>query len=186
MLARPAGPKLRAPRHIGWENEAMSDAADFVDRTLQYEGDPERASAEWARMRSELRFYGASVGVVRGTIRDALRRHPKLTHDEVIALSSELWAAPVYERRLAAVVLLQSRVSLLDNSDLTRIEGFVREAGPAALVDLLAVDVVRPLVQRLDLPGRARAEHVLGRWAIDDDARLRRAARLALPAACTE
>ncbi len=159
----------------------MSDAADFVDRTLQYEGDPDRASAERSRTGSELSFYGASVGAVRGTIRDALRRHPGLTHDEITALSSVLWSVPVFERRLAAVVLLQSRVALLQNSDLTRIEGFVREAGPETLVDLLALGVVGPLLRRLDPPDRTRAELVLARWAIDGNARLRRAADLALP-----
>lgn len=157
----------------------MSDAAEFVDATLQREGDPDRARAEQARLRNELRFYGASVGAVRGTIRDALRREPGLTHDDITALSSELWAVPVFERRLAAIVLLQSRVRMLRNSDLTRIEGFVRAARLSVLVDLLAVGVVAPLLGRLDPNGRARAETVLDRWANDGDAWLRRAALMA-------
>ena len=59
-----------------------------------------------------------------------LRRYRDLVHDDITALSSELWAVPVFERRLAAIVLLQSRVTL-KNTDLTRIEGFVpgRAAG---------------------------------------------------------
>lgn len=164
----------------------MSDAAEFVDATLRHEGDPDRANVEKARLRSELRFYGASVGAVRGTIRDALRRYPGLGHDEITALSSELWAAPVFERRLAAIVLLQSRVRMLRNSDLTRIEGFVRAARLPVLVDLLAIGVVGPLLGRLDPPGRARAEIVQARWATDGDAGLRRAALLAREAAASE
>lgn len=156
----------------------MSDAGSFVDVTLQAEGDPYRAAAEKERLGSDLRFYGASVGAVRGTIRDAGRRYPGQTHDEITMLSSELWAVPVFERRLAAVVLLQSNVRMLDNSDLTRIEGFVRTACLRELVDPLAVDVVLPLIQRLDAPGRARAEAVLDRWAGDGDRWLRRAALL--------
>ena len=131
------------------------------------------------RLGGDLQFYGASVGAVRGTVRDALRRHTGLTRDDVMALSSELWSVPVYERRLAAVVLLQSRVELLTNSDLTRIEGFVREAGMRALVDPLAVDVVGPLMERLDARGRARAHAVLDRWAGEPDVWLRRAALMA-------
>lgn len=156
----------------------MSDAGTFVDATLQAEGDLYRAAAEQDRLGSDLRFYGASVGAVRGTIRDVARRHPGLTHDDVTALSSELWAVPVFERRLAAVVLLQSNVHRLVNSDLTRIEGFLRSAGLNALVDPLAVDVVRPLLERLDALGRARADSVLDRWAGDSDPWLRRAALL--------
>ncbi|MEB0015208.1 DNA alkylation repair protein, partial [Glaciimonas sp. Cout2] len=77
------------------------------------------------------------------------RRYPGLTHDEVTALSTELWDVPVFERRFAAVVLLQSNVALLTNTDLTRIEGFLRDARLAALADPLARDVTRPLVGRL-------------------------------------
>ncbi|TFC91187.1 MULTISPECIES: DNA alkylation repair protein [Cryobacterium] len=157
----------------------MSDAGSFVDATLQAEGDDYRAAAEKERLGSDLRFYGASVGAVRGTIRDAARRYPGLTHDDVTALSTELWAVPVFERRLAAVVLLQSNVWRLDNSDLTRIEGFLRSAGLRELVDPIAVDVVGPLLERLAAPDRARASSVLDRWAGDSDRWLRRAALLA-------
>lgn len=154
----------------------MDDVVEFIDTTLQREGSWSRAEAEQARLESDLRFYGSSVGAVRGTIRDALRRYPDLTHDDITALSSGLWAVPVFERRLAAIILLQSNVRLLNNSDLTRIEGFVRDARVPALVDPLAVDVVGPMIQRLDASSRARADVVLERWAEDPDVWLRRAA----------
>ena len=156
----------------------MSDAGDFVDAALQREGSWERAEGQQARLGSGLRFYGASVGAVRGAIRDAGRRYRGLAHDEVTALSSELWVVPVFERRLAAIVLLQSNVRLLGNSDLTRLEGFVRDARLAELVDPLAVDVVGPLVEALEPRDRARADSILDRWAQEDDAWLRRAALL--------
>ena len=156
----------------------MSAAGEFVDTTLRNEGDEYRAHAEKARLGSDLAFYGATVGAVRGTIRDAARRYPGLTHDEVTALSSELWAVPVFERRLAAVVLLQSNVGRLTNTDLTRIEGFVRDAGLAALADPLARDVIRPCVRRLTGVLRTRADAAIERWARDPDPWLRRAAAL--------
>lgn len=85
----------------------------------------------------------------------------------------------MFERRLAAVVLLQSRVAVLENSDLTRIEGFVRTARLRDLVDPLAVDVVGPLMEGLDRPSRRRADAVLDRWVREPDVWLRRAAVLA-------
>jgi hypothetical protein len=161
----------------------VSDAADFIDSALQREGAWYRAEAAQARLTNELqgmevRFYGASVGAVRGTVRDALRRHPGLSHDDITALSSELWSVPVFERRLAAIVLLQSSLPLLTNSDLTRIEGFVRRGRLRALVDPLAVDVIGPLVEGLDVVARVRADSVLDRWVREPDAWLRRAALL--------
>lgn len=176
----------------------MSEAGEFIDAALQREGAWYRAdemrlrhaggceagAADAARSRNRpLQYYGSSVGAVRGTVRDALRRYSGLTHDEVTALSSELWDVPVYERRLAAVVLLQSRVAVLLNSDLTRIEGFVRTARLRDLVDPLAVDVVGPLMEGLDQQSRSRADAVLDRWVREPDVWLRRAALLApLPA----
>ncbi|WP_457974630.1 DNA alkylation repair protein [Arthrobacter sp. D1-17] len=172
----------------------MSEAGEFIDVALQREGAWYRADELRLRHAGgqgtgdaavahspnrHLQYYGSSVGAVRGTVRDALRRHPGLTHDEVTALSSELWDVPVFERRLAAVVLLQSKAGVLLNSDLTRIEGFVRTAQLRDLVDPLAVDVVGPLMEALDQQSRARADAVLDRWVREPDVWLRRAALLA-------
>ncbi|MGN7250192.1 DNA alkylation repair protein [Arthrobacter sp. SAFR-014] len=157
----------------------MSAAGEFVDDTLQREASWYRAEDMRHRFGGGMQYYGASVGAVRGTVRDALRRYAGLTHDEITALSSELWAVPVYERRLAAVVILQSKLELLTNSDLTRMEGFVRNAHMPTLVDPLAVDVVGPLVERLGGQARVRADAVLDRWAGDPDVWLRRASLMA-------
>ncbi|MDI2020306.1 DNA alkylation repair protein [Paenarthrobacter nicotinovorans] len=161
----------------------MSEAGEFVDYTLQMESTWERAEEASARLGEALKVYGASVGAVRGTIRDALKRYKNFGHDEITALSSELWEQPVFERRLAAVVLLQSKVGVLINTDLTRIEGFIRQSGTRELVNPLATDVVGPLLARLEGRARERAERVLERWAEDPDPELRRAAALASGAA---
>lgn len=156
----------------------MSEAGEFIDSALQREGSWLRAEQFQARLGGGLRFYGTSVGAVRGTVRDALRRYRGLGHDDVTALSSELWLAPVFERRLAAVVLLQSKVRVLENTDLTRIEGFLRTGQLRELADPLAVDVVGPLIEGLDTVSRVRADSVLDRWAREEDIWLRRTALL--------
>ncbi|TDK24047.1 DNA alkylation repair protein [Arthrobacter crusticola] len=161
----------------------MSAAADFIDDSLQYESTEERAEDYERRLGDALEFYGASVGAIRGTIRNASRRYPELQHDAITALASELWARPVFERRLAAVVLLQSNLKLLHISDLTRVEGFLRSAAVQDLADPIAVDVVGALLLRLNEQDALRARAVLERWAVSESVWLRRAAVLVhLPA----
>lgn len=156
----------------------MSAPADFIDRTLRAEASEWRTWADGDDTVGGLRVYGASIGAVRGTVRDALRKYRGLGHDEVTALASELWEAPVLERRQAAIVLLQDRARLLVATDLTRIEGFLREARTPQLVDPLAVDVVRPLLARLAGLDAERARRIVARWAASDSPDLRRAAAL--------
>jgi hypothetical protein len=155
----------------------VSDAGDFVDAALQLESTWQRAIDHETRIGTDLLFYGASVGAVRGTIRDVGQRYPRLGHDEITALASELWRTPVFERRLAAIVLLQTHVRLLDNSDLTRLEGFLRDARTPALADPLIADVILPLVEALDAPSRSRANVAVARWAADSNPWLRHAAQ---------
>src|SRR5215217_2491934 len=162
--------------------DVVAAAAGFVDRTLQNEGAWYRADDVEGRLGGRLTSYGSSVGAVRGTIRDALRKYKDFDHDDVVQLASALWGQPrpgsraVYERRLAAIVLLQTKVALLRHSDLTRIEGFIRSAGTRELVDPLLADVVAPFLARLTGRDRQRANVVLARWRTDADTRLRNAA----------
>ncbi len=142
----------------------MSDAGDFIDAALQYEVSPYSYPTDEP---DGLLHYGTSVGAIRGTIRDGMRRYPGMSHDEVAALSSELWSAAVFERRQAAIILLQTHVHMLVANDLTRIEGFIRAAGSDVLVDELVADVLRPMLERMDAATLARVQTVLGRWASD-------------------
>lgn len=155
-----------------------SAAARFIDRTLRSEASEWRTWADGDASVGGLRVYGASVGAIRGTVRDALRRHRDLQHDDITALASELWAAPVFERRLAAVVLLQGQVALLTGNDLTRIEGFLRDARVPGLIEPLTLDVVRPLLDRLTGAEADRARRIVIRWSTSDAEGLRAAAAL--------
>jgi hypothetical protein len=152
----------------------VTEPADFIDAALQYEVSPFAYPTDEP---DGLLRYGTSVGAVRGTIRNALRRYPAMTHDDITALSSELWSAPVFERRQAAIVLLQSHVGLLTANDFTRFEGFLRSAGSGALVDQLVAHVLRPLLEAMDEPTLDRVRVVLRRWASDPHPAVRAAAR---------
>ncbi len=167
---------VRGSTSSSTEVDNPSSVAAFIDAALQYESSWERAEDHELRHGGGLEYYGASVGAIRGTLRNTWRRYPDLGHDDVVLLASELWSRPVFERRLTAVVLLQSSLQVLRHTDLTRIEGFLRTAGLTFLEDALAVDVVAPLLEQLSGQEAARARVVLERWAGGDSIPLRRAA----------
>jgi len=157
----------------------IREACDLVDEALQYESSWRRAEEHRAMFGEGTAYYGASVGAIRATLRDTLRRFPDLTHDEITALSSLLWEVDVYERRLAAVILLQSHLDVLVVTDLTRLEGFLRSSGVDELGLALARDVIRPLLHSLADRDRSRADTVIARWTESEDLLLRRAAQTA-------
>ncbi|WP_442854307.1 DNA alkylation repair protein [Arthrobacter sp. Soil764] len=174
--------RLLGARTVTGAADVVSAAADFVDRTLQNEGAWYRADDVGNRLGGVLASYGSSIGAVRGTVRDTLRKFRDLDHDGTVMLASALWgqpkpgSRPVFERRLAAVVLLQTKVRLLRHSDLTRLEGFLRSAQAAELTEPLLSDVLVPLLSGLGERERQRAGVVLARWREDPDPGLRAAA----------
>ena len=157
-------------------SQQVGEACDAIDEALQYESSWQRAEEHRARFGDGIDYYGTSVGAIRATLRDTLRRYPPLEHDDITALSSLLWSAPVYERRLAAIILLQANLSVLVVSDLTRLEGFLRSSILSDIADVLAHDVIGPLLQSLDGRDRPRADTVVARWGQGDEPVLRRAA----------
>jgi hypothetical protein len=156
----------------------LGEACARIDEALQYEASWQRAEQHRSRLGEGLDYYGSSVGAIRATLRDTLRRYAGLTHDDITALSSLLWEAAVYERRLAAVILLQANSSVLVVSDLTRLEGFLRSSLLEEVADVLTRDVILPLVASLNGRDRARADAVVARWGYGDEPVLNRAAAI--------
>ena len=111
---------------------------------------------------------------IRRVVRERTRA-VDLGHDEVIALTSELWSVPIHERRVAAAELLEARVADLAADDLPLLERLIRESRTWALVDPLAASVAGVVVRN-----HPAAATVLDRWSADDDFWVRRAAVLAL------
>ena len=140
-------------------------------------GTPARAAAEKRYLKSDLAFLGASMPQIDRALRRVLEGRA-LTHD-VVELAYLLWSEPVFERRMAAVLVLQRSAPKLTAHDLPLVERLVRESGTWALVDGLATGVVGRIVEADD-DGAAR---VLDRWALDPDFWVRRASLLGeLPA----
>jgi len=145
-----------------------------IEEELRANGNPQRAVAERKYLKSDLEFYGASMGAIRATVKAFVRGHASITHDELIAIVLELWSQPIFERRITAVVLLECYPALLSTRDIPVIEQLIRASRTWALVDGLAVKVTGELVLR-----HPSALQTLDRWAIDDDFWIRRSVLLA-------
>ena len=138
-------------------------------------GTPERAIGEKAYLKSDLDFLGATVWQIRAEVKAALADMESLDHDRLVALVEALWSQPIFERRMAATVLLDARSGLLVVDDLALLERLLRDSHTWALVDSLAGDVVGSLLAA----DEERTSRVLDRWARDDDFWIRRSALLA-------
>jgi 3-methyladenine DNA glycosylase AlkD len=138
-------------------------------------GRPERAEGEKRYLKSDLEFLGLTVGGIRAVVRHFEKEQPQTSHRKLVALVEELWRKPLFERRLAAVILLEDHDDLLSPKDLELIERLVRESKTWALVDALAGDVAGAVILR-----HPAATSTLDRWARDDDFWVRRSALLAM------
>ena len=147
--------------------------AEGIERDLRALGTPERAAGEKRYLKSELLFLGATVWQIRRVVKAFGRDHKELGHDELVAIVTELWAAPIHERRMAGVIFLELYAELLEPGDLGLLERLIRESKTWALVDALAGDVVGHLLER-----HSDLQSALDRWATDADFWVRRSALL--------
>ncbi|MBI4882512.1 MAG: DNA alkylation repair protein [Actinobacteria bacterium] len=151
-------------------------AAEVLHRKLRALGTAERAQAERAYLKSELRHLGTSVPATRAVVKDWLRSHGELSHDELFALADALWVLPVHECRMAAVELLVARPTLIGLDDVPWLYNTLRDCRTWALLDTIAGSVVADLAARQ--PDDLLAH--LDRWVHDPDFWIRRSAVLAL------
>ena len=150
------------------------DAIDRIEAELRAAGTPERAAGEKKYLKSELDFLGATVGDTRRVVHAFSKEHPGMSHDELVDLVEGLWDSPVFERKMAAVILLQKRADQLGVEDLRLAEHFIRTSKTWALVDPLAVDIVGRILRVEN-----RATRTIDSWARDGDFWVRRSALLA-------
>jgi 3-methyladenine DNA glycosylase AlkD len=153
----------------------VTDAAKtvrMIERVLRNAGTPERAAAERRYLKSDLAFFGSTLGDMR-RIAGSTAKNGSFGHDGVLALVEELWSKPVFERRMVAVILLELHAPEVGPNDLPLIEALIRESRTWALVDGLAGDVVS------EMAVRHRIKQKLDRWAKDNDFWIRRSSLLA-------
>jgi 3-methyladenine DNA glycosylase AlkD len=146
-----------------------------IDRELRKVGTPERAAGSKAYLKSDLTFYGTTMPDKRKIVRAVLKAHPELDGAGLLSLVRSLWAAPIHERRMAAILLLEARVRLLEVKDVELVESLLRDSKTWAYVDPLAVNVMGALFD-----AEPAVTKILDRWARDDDFWIRRSALLAL------
>lgn len=151
---------------------SVATLAREIEAEMKRAGTPERAAGEKAYLKSDLDFLGTKLGDIRRVAR-SVSEDSRLDHVALIALAEELWSKPVFERRMAAVILLELNASELGPNDLGMIEQLIRGSKTWALVDGLAGDVV----------GEVALRHRIGRkldgWARDEDFWVRRSSLLA-------
>lgn len=145
-----------------------------VEKRLREHADPAQAVEEKRYLKSNLDFLGMGIGTIRKTVADAIKQRGPLEHDDVVALAAELWRRPLFERRMAAVVLLEHNSAMLEGSDLPLLENLVRQAGTWALVDPLATKVLGDMTVR-----EASVRRAMDTWANDPDFWIRRSSLLA-------
>ena len=166
---------LPADRHAGRVSFSADPDAVQITANLRVAGSAQRAASEQNYLKSTLEFSGTTVPATRAIVTAWRRAHPDLTGSRLTGLAAALWDGPLFECKLAAVILLTDRRGLLEPHDVTLIEQFLRTSGTWALVDSLAADVMGSLVERFP-----ELLATLDRWAADDDFWVRRSAMLAL------
>jgi 3-methyladenine DNA glycosylase AlkD len=150
----------------------MTTLADRIEQRLRELGTATRAVGEKAYLKSDLEFVGTTVWQTRAVTRELA---PPLDHDALVREASALWSKPIFERRMAATVLLQRDAARLAVDDLPLLERLLRESHTWALVDYLAGDVLGALV----LADPIGMTPHMDRWAADPDFWIRRASLLA-------
>ena len=149
-------------------------ARTFFRKRFIAVGTPARAKQEQAYLKSDLRFYGASVPEIRRASADFARAHPDLTRTELRTIVDGLYASGWHDLRSASIALLGRYQSLLHQSDLPWLAGLVRSSNTWAHVDWLAADIIGGVVERY--PASLRR---LPAWAKDESFWVRRTALLA-------
>ncbi len=157
-------------------DKTASQEAGQLEQVLRDLGSPDRAGSEKAYLKIELEFAGLTVPLIRSTVRTWTKERGGLSHDELTAITEELWTSRLFEARLAAEIMLELNAKLLVPADLGLIEHFLRHSGTWALIDGLAANVAGELAEHFS----AEVEPTLDRWAADQDFWIRRSALLAL------
>ena len=155
---------------------ARSISDEFDARITEFVVDG-RAENEKRYLKSAMDHLGVAVPDVRRVMAGLLRESPPAGHDDIIELVMVLWDEPsspaVFQRRLAAGIVLTRRKEDLVPADLPLLERLLRECHTWALMDEI---VPRSLTELAD--SHPEVDEAVAAWAEDEDFWMRRAALL--------
>src|SRR5256885_11876592 len=149
-------------------------ALAFFRARLRAAGSPERAAAQRAYLKSDLRFLGATMPQTRMAVAEFCRTHPDLTRTDLRAIAEAAYATDSHDLRASAIGVLERRVALLKGRDLGWLIDLVRRSNSWAYVDWLALGVVGEVIAREPVSLR-----LLPVWAKDESFWVRRTSLLA-------
>ena len=154
-----------------------SALAEEIRRRLAVAGDPSRAPAMQAYMKSSMPFRGVGSPVLTKLCREVFESHPLDDEEQWRAAVLDLWDAAAYrEERYAAIALTGHRAYRRHQrpGTLPLYEHLVVTGAWWDLVDPVATNRVGPIL----LAHREEVGPVMWRWAEDPDLWLRRTAIL--------
>jgi 3-methyladenine DNA glycosylase AlkD len=146
-----------------------------LERSLAKQGTRARAIREKRYLKSELRFLGVTMPVIRREAKAFVRANGALSRAELKSLVDALFETRVHELRSMGIGILELNAERLDIRDANWLVELVRRAPTWAHVDWLAIKVLGPLVARD--PSLVKR---LERWSRDENFWVRRTALLAL------
>src|SRR5690348_5332504 len=152
---------------------ALSALAD-LDRRLRAAGTPKRARSDKAYLKSDLRFYGVTLPVLHGVVREYAREHPEIDRRQLREIALGAFATESHDLRSAAIGLLDRKRALLVERDLPWLIDIADASNTWAHIDWLATAVIGDVVDR-----HPASRRWLPKWAKQKNFWVRRTAILA-------
>ncbi|MEO7453703.1 MAG: DNA alkylation repair protein [Fimbriimonadales bacterium] len=156
------------------KKEAAAIAAAF-ESSLASQAKPGRAEFEKKYLKSDLRFLGATMPVVRAECKGFYRENRLISRADLDVLTDVLWQTRCHELRSIGICLMVHFSQLYSHRDLPMVKQLVTEAGGWAHVDWLATDLLGSIYTRSSsIAAKLRS------WSKHEDFWVRRASMLAL------
>jgi 3-methyladenine DNA glycosylase AlkD len=148
----------------------IAGAVALVSDELAAAANPDKAEGMQAYMKTDMPFYGVQKQGRTKIFRVLTRDYRPTTHDEYIALATELWELPHREEKYIAQGVATAFPEFMTPDSLPLYKRFIVEGGWWDFVDEAATHMIRELV--LDYPHETWP--LVDGWNSDDDMWLRR------------
>lgn len=157
--------------------EPQNGLPERLGTALSAAGDPERARAQQAYMKSEMPYYGVASPELKTLLRPLLKEFRPASREAWDESVRTLWDGATHrEERYAAIAFAQHPAAKKwqDPDSLDLYEHLICTGAWWDLVDVVASDLVGPIL----LSHTRKTTPTMREWAVSDDLWLRRAAVL--------